>query len=222
MGHGHTSQTRAKKRVARRKKKIQQRNDRAETPQTVPTRDVYVCIDWGASYWRQFTSIPGICTAEPSLVVYDKDEKKLLTGRTASDMWLCSATNVRFENLKRLFDVESDFLASERKRIKDLELDITIEEVLEKWWNDRLGSLAKRVSPGVTITIAIAHPAHFNPQSVQKLREFFGRTRLGRSFDVVVSEEATAALHGSRYCGFEAGDIVLVVDGGKSTIVSQR
>lgn len=222
MGHGHTSQTRAKKRVARRKKKIQQRNDRAETPQTVPTRDVYVCIDWGASYWRQFTSIPGICTAEPSLVVYDKNEKKLLTGRTASDMWLCSATNVRFENLKRLFDVESDFLASERKRIKDLELDITIEEVLEKWWNDRLGSLAKRVSPGVTITIAIAHPAHFNPQSVQKLREFFGRTRLGRSFDVVVSEEATAALHGSRYCGFEAGDIVLVVDGGKSTIVSQR
>jgi hypothetical protein len=54
---------------------------------------------------------------------------------------------------------------------------------------------------------------------VQRLRDFFAKRREGRDFNVVMSEEATAALHGSSYSGFVKGDIVLVVDGGKSTIV---
>lgn len=154
--------------------------------------------------------------------MYDRHEKKLYTGKRASDVWACSASQVCFENLKRLFDEDSDFLAEECRRLEDLELDITIEQVLEKWWDDRLRPMIKRVDPKEIITIAVAHPAHFSPQSVQKLRAFFARERYGRTFHVVVSEEATAALHGSRYSGFKEGDIVLVVDGGKSTVVHQH
>jgi hypothetical protein len=218
----HALKPGAMKRQARKKRKKQQRISIARMQQSTPSRAVYVCIDWGASYWRQYTSVPGICTIEPSIAVYDTSEKQILTGRKASNMWLPSASHVLFENLKQLFDMESDFAVSERKRVQDLGLDINIEEVLESWWNDRLGSLTKRVSPQDTITVALAHPAHFSPRSVQSIRSFFERARLGRTFSVVVSEEATAALHGSRYSGFEAGDLVLVVDGGKSTIVRQH
>lgn len=206
----------------RREKKKQHRSDEAQRQRTKPSQGVYVCIDWGASYWRHFTSVTGVCTVEPSLVVYDRDEKKLFTGKKASSMWLPSTSHVRFENLKRLFDQDSCFLAEERERIKELELEITMDEVLETWWNDRLYSLMKRVDLQETITIAVAHPAHFSAQSVQKLRSFFAQSRYGRTFKVVMSEEATAALHGSRYSGFKPGDVVLVLDGGKSTIVEHR
>lgn len=215
------STTRAEQR--RKKKKLHRSRDReAHQHRKKPSQGAYVCIDWGASHWRQFTLIPGICTVEPSLAVYDRHEKKLYIGKRASDVWACSASHVRFENLKRLFDEDSDFLAEECRRLEDLELDITIEQVLEQWWDDRVRSMIKRVDPKEIITIAVAHPAHFSPQSVQKMRAFFTRERYGRTFHVVVSEEATAALHGSRYSGFKEGDIVLVVDGGKSTVVHQH
>jgi hypothetical protein len=103
--------------------------------------------------------------------------------------------------------------------MQELGLELSMEAVLEKWWYDRVGPLMKRVGPQETITFAVAHPAHFSPRSVQRLRDFFAQSREGRTFHVIMSEEATAALHGSRYSGFESGDIVLVVDGGKSTIV---
>ena len=83
-----------------------------------------------------------------------------------------------------------------------------------------MGPLMKRVELGTTIMFAVAHPAHFTPQSVQSLRESFTRSRDGQTFDVVISEESTAALRGSRYSGLKSGDTVLVVDSGKSTVVS--
>ncbi|KAH8707008.1 hypothetical protein GQ44DRAFT_777660 [Phaeosphaeriaceae sp. PMI808] len=181
--------------LRRRRRRKQQRRDQSQQ-QPASSLPVYVCIDWGASYWRQYTSLLGVTPPEPSLVLLQ----------------------VRFENLKALFDEESGFREAESKRIRDLGIETSIEAVLEKWWCDRMGPLLKRVGPRETITFAVAHPAHFSPRSVQRLRAFFAQGREGRTFRVVVSEEATAALHGSRYSGFKSGDIVLVVDGGKSTI----
>lgn len=152
--------------------------------------------------------------------MYNDDTKEFSTGQTASNAWLPNTAQVRFEKLKSLFDEDSGFLEAERLRIRELGLDISIENVLERWWYDRLGPLMKRVGPHEPITFAVGHPAHFSPQSVQRLRDFFAKSREGRTFHVIMSEESTAALHGSRYSGFKSGDIVLVVDGGKSTIVS--
>jgi hypothetical protein len=203
--------------LPRRKQKKRYRN---QTPQEQATASSkYVCIDWGASYWRQYTSELGVTPPEPSLVVYNRDTNELTTGQRASNGWLPNTSQVRFENLKALFDEESGFWEAECKRIRDLGMELSLDAVLERWWHDRMGPLIKRVGPQETITFAVAHPAHFSPRSVQKFRDFFAKSREGRTFHVVVSEEATAALHGSRYSGFKSGDIVLVVDGGKSTIV---
>jgi hypothetical protein len=202
------------RRMQKRQHRCQTNGKRAATP------PVYVCIDWGASYWRQFTSSLGVAPPEPSLVVYNKRTKEFTTGQRASNAWLSGTSQVRFENLKALFDVESGFWEAESKRIQELGLEISMEMVLERWWYDRMGPLMKRIGPQETITFAVAHPAYFSLQSVQRLRDFFAQSREGRTFQVVMSEEATAALHGSRYSGFESGDVILVVDGGKSTIVS--
>jgi hypothetical protein len=183
---------------------------------------IVVCIDWGASFWRQRDSLLGASAPEPSLVVYNTDTKEFVTGQRASEAWLPNTAQIRFENLKSLFDEKSGFYEKEHKKMKALGLDIGPDAVLEAWWQDRMGALMKRVGPQNTVTFAVAHPAHFSPRSVQKLRDYFARSRNGRTFQVVMSEESTAALHGSRYGGFKSGDIVLVVDGGKSTIVSGR
>jgi hypothetical protein len=211
----------------RREKKRQHRSrvapqQQQQQQQAESRQGEFACIDWGASHWRQFTSTSGFSPPEPSLVTYNKHTGEFKTGATARDAWLPSASLVRFEGLKRLFDEDSGFMAEERARIRVLGLEISIEDVLERWWSDRLGPLMKQVDPRETITVAIAHPAHFSPQSVRNLHDFFAQARHGRSFRVVVSEESTAALHGSRFSGFSLGDIVLVVDGGKSTIVRQN
>lgn len=195
-----------------------QHRSKSQRQQAV-TSPVYVCIDWGASYWRQFTSLLGVSPPEPSLVVYNKTTKELITGQRASNTWLSNTCQVRFENLKALFDEDSGFWEAECRRIEGLGLELDMDAVLEKWWYDRIGPLLKRVGPRETIVFAVAHPAHFSARSVQRLRDFFAKRREGRDFNVVMSEEATAALHGSSYSGFVKGDIVLVVDGGKSTIV---
>lgn len=183
------------------------------------SNQIFVCVDWGASYWRQYDSIlGGASNAEPSLVIYNKEKGELLSGERALTAWLTKNTYIRFDNLKALFDTDSNHYEEECERIQSLQIPISIEDVLEHWWLDRFGALLKRIGPRDKITIAIAHPAHFSPTSVQKFQDYFARSRDGRQFEVVVSEESTAALHGSRYSGFGPG-IVLVLDGGKSTIV---
>lgn len=199
---------------------FRRRRKQARRREHTPHKPIVVCIDWGASFWRQRSSLLGASPPEPSLVVYNTDTKEFVTGQRASEAWLPNTAQIRFENLKSLFDETSGFYEKECKRIKELALDIDPDAVLEAWWQDRMGALMKRVGPQDTVTFAVAHPAHFSPQSVQKLREYFARSQTKRMFRVVMSEESTAALHGSRYGGFKSGDIVLVVDGGKSTIVS--
>ncbi|KAK7177698.1 hypothetical protein PSPO01_16254 [Paraphaeosphaeria sporulosa] len=182
----------------------------------------YVCVDWGASNWRQYDSVLNAATLpEPSLAIYDKDTNSILTGErandwrkvTSSDSYLC------FTNLKRFFDLDSRSLQDGQKLLADHNVDVTIEDILEKWWEDRLSPVLRRISPQKTVVFAVAHPANFSPQSVSALQDFFSRSRQGRHFKVVVSEESTAVLHASRLSGmFNPGDCVLVMDGGKSTI----
>jgi hypothetical protein len=181
---------------------------------------VYIYVDWGASYWRQKNSLLSPALPEPSLVVYDTLSGDFVTGRKAANTWLPNSSKIRFDNLKALFDESSDCWVREERRIRDQGLSICVDEVLEAWWTDRLSPLLERVEYSQKVVFAVAHPAHFSPQSAERLREYFARTRRGRTPEVILSEESTAALHGSRHSGFKTGDIVLVVDGGKSTIVS--
>jgi hypothetical protein len=185
---------------------------------------VIICVDWGASHWRHFDSVLGAMSPhEASLVVYDKHTGKLVTGNRALDHLLPLESDcVRFENLKAYFDLDSDHRNKAYETIRTQSLPTTVEQILEAWWADRFGALMKRISTTETIVVALAHPAHYSPASVQSLKRFFSKVRHGHNFEVIVSEESTAALHGSRYSGFTAGDVVLVVDGGKSTIVSLK
>lgn len=188
---------------------------------TTATSPPYLCVDWGASYWRQYESVLGaVADPEPSLAIYDKRTNEILTGTNAAKAWLPNGSFIRFENLKKLFDRDSVHVDEMRKQISSAKVNITTDDILERWWEDRFSSILKRVPPRETITFAVAHPAYFSPQSVGAFREWFSRSRGERKFQVVVSEESTAALHGSRFSGFSAGDCVVVIDGGKSTIVS--
>jgi hypothetical protein len=202
------------KNIARRTQKLQRRV-------TTVASEVFVCVDWGASYWRHYdSSLGGTSKAEPSMVVYNKEKNEFLSGEKASNAWLTSDVYIRFQNLKKLFDTESNYYKEECDRVHELCIPITVEDMLEHWWLDRFGALLKRIAPNHKIKFGIAHPAYFSPSSVQKYRDFFSKSREGHEFEVVVSEESTAALHGSRYSGFQPDDLVLVLDGGKSTIVS--
>ena len=184
----------------------------------------YVCVDWGASNWRLYDSVLNAVTSpEPSLAIYDRDTKEILTGEKADKWWKVAPHDscLRFENLKKFFNLDSTSLEDAHRLLSDNKIDVTIEQILEKWWEERLGPVLKRIAQQETVVFAVAHPASFSPQSVCAFQEFFRKSRQGRQFQVVVSEESTAVLHASRLSGMlKPGDCVLVVDGGKSTIVS--
>jgi hypothetical protein len=182
------------------------------------SRQPFVCVDWGALYWRQYTSFLGFAPPEPSLAVCNTNTMEILTGSDANDVCDSTEEYVRFEDLLALFDDTSDLRRHAESRTRALK--INLGTILEKWWRDRFEKTIALAGSQQKITFVISHPAHFSMQSVRRIHEFFAKPRNGRLFQVMTFEKSSTAIHGSAYTALETGDVALVLDGRTSAVVS--
>lgn len=202
------------------------------TQNALDANSTFFCIDWGASFWRLYHSTLGeVPPPEPSLALYKISTDRILTGLEAEKVALLDLDSkkdyLQFQNLKAWFDLDSGWAEEAEKRLQERlklpkkEANELVARIFEQWWQDRCGPYLPRSPPTEGLTFGVAHPAHFSTASVNRLRKFFER-RADQLYTVVLCEESTAALHGSSHRGLTPGDHVLVVDGGKSTIVQQE
>lgn len=68
-----------------------------------------------------------------------------MTGDKAALAWLSNGSSVCFENLKNLFDRDSSHLDEARVQISNHNINVAIEQVQEKWWEDHFGPVLKRI-----------------------------------------------------------------------------